>query len=70
MVLLPLANLAELVEQENAAPLRLPDGLHDPHRPGGALELFDEHAVLGREDESAGPEAAAYSSPRATKRAE
>eukprot|EP00955_Chlamydomonas_euryale_P035281 350065-Chlamydomonas_euryale.AAC.2 len=42
-------HLAELVEQEDAAPLRLPDGLHDPG-PAAELELLHEHAVLARHD--------------------
>jgi len=59
MVLFPVADLAQLVEQKNAPALGPADGLHYPDGAGGALELLDEHPILGRQDEGAGPEAAA-----------
>mmetsp|Transcript_60976 Transcript_60976/g.176502 ORF Transcript_60976/g.176502 Transcript_60976/m.176502 type:complete len:327 (-) Transcript_60976:7-987(-) len=44
----PLLHLRQLVHQEDASPLRPPDGLHDPCRAGVPLELLDEHVVLRR----------------------
>jgi hypothetical protein len=47
VVLLPIVDLRELVEQKDALALRLADRLHDPDRVGVVLELFDEEAVVG-----------------------
>lgn len=58
VVLLPVTDLAQLVEQKNAPALGPANGLHYPDGAGGTLELLDEHSVLGRQDEGAGPEAA------------
>ena len=51
MILLPLADLRELVEEENPLPLRFAHGLHDPRLPRRALELFEEETVLTRKHE-------------------
>ena len=46
-VFLPLANLVEFIEEEDALALRLAHGLHNPYATG-TLELFHEEVVLGR----------------------
>lgn len=46
MVLLPFADLTQLVEEKYPLALGLSNGLHDPYRSRTSLELLDEHAVL------------------------
>mmetsp|Transcript_76645 Transcript_76645/g.164365 ORF Transcript_76645/g.164365 Transcript_76645/m.164365 type:complete len:307 (-) Transcript_76645:31-951(-) len=55
-ILPPGRNITELVKEEDALPLRLAYGLHDPDRTVGllALELLHKHRVLRRKHEGRG----------------